>query len=342
MNFTPLVSVIIPVFNSGPFLGKCLQAVKDSIYAPVEIIVVDDCSTQEVTRIIKQEGITVYRLPRRLGPAAARNYGASRAKGNYLVFLDSDVVIRKDTIQKIIKDFQAQPGISAVFGSYDDEPAEENFISQYRNLLHHYHHQNSNKEAFSFWAGCGTIRREVFEELGGFDQNRYSKPSIEDIELGFRIRKKGYRIILEKELQVKHLKAWSFWSMLRTDIFQRALPWSCLILETKTIPKDLNLQLHHKISSLSVALLLLAVPLLFICQSQDQTSPACVPVLALFLILLGNLLLLNRKLYGFYARKRGTFFMLKAIPLHFFYYFYSGLSFVYCRFRLLFKKYSKS
>ncbi len=75
------------------------------------------------------------------GPARARNLGASQARGEILLFVDADVTIPPGAIGQVVKVFKREPGIAALFGSYDDEPAESNFLSQYRNLLHHYVHQ---------------------------------------------------------------------------------------------------------------------------------------------------------------------------------------------------------
>ena len=77
-------------------------------------------------------------------------------------------------------------------------PRLQGVVSQYRNLLHHFVHQHGNSEASTFWAGCGAIRRSVFEEMGGFDEQRFPTPSIEDIELGYRLRQAGHRILLDK------------------------------------------------------------------------------------------------------------------------------------------------
>ncbi len=195
----PLISVIIPVHNGEKHIEKCLDALIDSSYSPIEIIVVDDGSTDNTGLLSRQKGVTVFRLPKQSGPASARNSGAQDAHGKILLFIDSDVIVRRESISLIAAQLQRHPEIAAVFGSYDDEPAEANFVSQYKNLFHHFHHQDSAIEAFTFWAGCGAIRKNVFHEMSGFDQKRYAKPSIEDIELGYRIRKKGYRILLDKE-----------------------------------------------------------------------------------------------------------------------------------------------
>ncbi len=330
MSKQPLVSVIIPVHNAGKHLEMCMEALYASTYPSFEIIMVDDYSTDDSVEIARQKGTTVLQLSRQSGPAAARNFGALHARGEIILFIDSDVTVRRDTIALVVSNFQYNPDIVAVFGSYDDEPQEENFMSQYRNLFHHFHHQHSDTEAFTFWAGCGAIRKKVFEEIDGFNQKRYTKPSIEDIELGNRIHKKGYRILLNKDLQVKHLKRWEFLSMLRTDIFQRAIPWSRLILETKFMPKDLNLQMSHKISAISVFFMILMIPFLLLVHTKLYDVSVAFIAGLFSLMLLINLLILNRKLYFFYARKRGLRFMLQVIPLHFFYFLYSGFSFVFC------------
>ena len=96
----------------------------------------------------------MYFLPPR-GPdlAAARNLAAETAKGEILVFIDADVVVKPDTIGKVARVSKFIPRFQALFGSYDDEPAEKNFLSQYKNLQHHFVHQNSSPEASTFWSG---------------------------------------------------------------------------------------------------------------------------------------------------------------------------------------------
>ena len=149
--------------------------------------------------------------------------------------------------------------MTAVFGSYDSRPAAAGLVSRYRNLLHHFVHQNGNREASTFWAGCGAIRRSVFEKIGGFGSKRFSRPSIEDIELGYCLRQAGYRILLDKGLQGTHLKRWNLYSLIRTDISCRALPWSRLILESKRLPDDLNLKIGQRVSFGLVALACVSV-----------------------------------------------------------------------------------
>src|SRR5439155_18197341 len=115
-------------------------------------------------------------------PAVARNLAAGEARGAVLFFVDADVRLAPDAVARVQTEFQSDPGLAALFGSYDQLPAAPNFISQYKNLLHHFVHQDSADEGTSFWAGCGAIRRDIFASLGGFNTG-YRRPSIEDIEL---------------------------------------------------------------------------------------------------------------------------------------------------------------
>jgi len=316
----PSVSVIIPVYNASKELELCLDALSSSSFRAYEVIVVDDASTDDSAEIGRRKGAFVFSLPHQSGPAAARNFGAQHARGEILLFLDSDVVVKPDTVERVVEDFKRNPDVAAVFGSYDDDPAEQDFFSQYKNLQHHFVHQQSNTEAVTFWAGCGAVRREDFHQVGGFDQERYCQPAIEDIELGLRLKKMGYCIILDKALQVKHLKRWSFVSLLRTDIFARAIPWSKLMLESQRLVKDLNLQTSNRISAGLVALCVIVLPF-------SVLQPSLLFLLASFLLII---VALNHRLYRFFFQKNGITFALLAFPLHCLYYLYSSISFTAC------------
>ena len=157
------------------------------------------------------------REPTLAGPAEARNLGAQRARGDVLVFVDADVVVHADAFHRIRAALEADQGLTAIFGSYDDSPPAPGAVSGFRNLLHHYVHQSSPGPATTFWAGLGAIRRDAFLASGGFDAARYPRASIEDVELGIRLAEAGARIVLDPELQGTHLKEWGLGEMLRTD-----------------------------------------------------------------------------------------------------------------------------
>lgn len=258
----PSISVIIPAYNSGEFLTCCLKALSESTVAPLEVIVVDDGSSDDTRARAAAFGTEVFKIRvlgtgGRRGPGFARNLGSKEAAGDVLFFLDSDVCVTRDTVGRISRTFEADPALDALMGSYDRMPACWNFLSQYRNLMHAYVHQTGEAHASTFWSGCGAIQREVFLQHGGFDKS-YSRPSIEDIELGYRLVLNGHKILLDRELQVTHLKQWSLWSIIKTDIVDRGIPWTELILSRHFMPNDLNLRFSQRVS-VAVVFLLVAV-----------------------------------------------------------------------------------
>ena len=166
MPMKPTISVIIPVHNGGLHFDRCLTALKQTLYSQWECIVVEDGSTDNSVQIGYAHGVRlVSGMKRRLGPAQARNVGAQIARGDILFFIDADVLVQPGTVGHMAATMQADPGLAACFGSYDDQPQATNFLSQYRNLLHHYIHQHGKIDASTFWSGCGAIRRDVFLAL---------------------------------------------------------------------------------------------------------------------------------------------------------------------------------
>jgi glycosyltransferase involved in cell wall biosynthesis len=333
-SVVPKLSVIVPVYNGGLQLSRCLEGLRLSEYSDFEVIVVDDCSTDNTKEILERYRVHSTRTPQTLGPAGARNWGTRFAQARIIVFVDADVVLPPNALGLIAREFEHDSQMAAVFGSYDEEPAWENFLSQYKNLMHCYVHQKSNEVATTFWAGCGAVRKVVFLDFGGFDAVRYHKPSIEDIELGYRLVQGGQKIRLIKQLQVKHLKKWTLQNLVRTDILCRAVPWTRLILETRRLPRDLNLTSGARISTVLVGLLSLSWVILFLQAAHliptISLPRALIKELAVVALLAGVLVALNWHTYSFFAKRRGWWFAARVVPVHWFYYMYSGVVFVTC------------
>lgn len=321
----PTVSVVTPVHNGGNDFRQCLTSLARATPPPDELIVIADGDTDGSWRVAQEFGAKVIRLPQAGGPARARNLGAQKARGDILFFIDADVAVAPDAIAQVKAIFAENPGLAAAFGSYDDTPAQPNFLSQYKNLLHHYVHQTGNEDAATFWSGCGAIRRDVFLKMGGFDTG-YPFPCIEDIELGYRLKKQGCKIRLHKTLQGKHLKHWGAVSLVKTDVLRRALPWTELILRDRQVANDLNLDSSNRASVLAVFSLLALLPTTLL---AGLTGLSIWPILALTALALASfLLVINAPVYRFFWRKRGLKFALQAIPWHWFYFLYGGLAFV--------------
>ena len=236
------------------------------------------------------------------------------AGGNALVFVDADVEVSGDAVSRLIGALNTKPLVGAVFGAYDESPRERNFVSQYKNLAHSFVHQSSRREACSFWAGLGAVRAEAFHAVGGFDE-RYKRPSIEDIDLGYRLSGKGHRILLDASIRGCHLKRWHFLSLVKTDICDRAIPWTQLILRSSVLQNDLNLRWADRAS----------VGLSYAIFPSMALVLAGSPVFALgALVMIVLFLGLNRGFYRFFAARRGVGFAVRALPLHLLHYLYSG------------------
>lgn len=236
----------MPAYNAAHLLGRSLTAaIVAAKGAPV--IVVDPGSTDDTAEVARRIGARVIRLDKRAGPAHARNVGVKEVDTDVVLFIDSDCVAHPDVVDRVAEAFRDDELVSLT-GSYDDHPPEQNFFSLYMNLRHHFTHQRANTESASFWAGCGAVRRTVYEAIGGFDAEQFPMPMIEDIELGLRLRKKG-KTRLDPALHVTHLKKWTLRSVISTDIKNRAIPWTRLILATGEMPNDLNLRLSQRVAA---------------------------------------------------------------------------------------------
>lgn len=303
-------TAIIPVHGGPALLNGCLRALAASNTPPEEIIVVDDGSApadaEEIARLAAARGATLLRQAQ-AGPAAARNHGAHTATGDIVLFLDADVEVHPDTLDHLRAAFAADPQLAAAFGSYDDHPAGGSIASDYRNLLHHFVHQHAHRQAVTFWAGCGAIRRSVFLASGGFDAS-YPRPSIEDVEFGLRLTAAGHRIELLREVQARHAKRWTVASLFRTDLLQRAIPWTQLWLGGgRPLPTDLNFGWRQRLSVALAGLLLASLPFLL-------RLPWLGALLAL--AALGGIGSLQMPLLFFFVRLRGPLFAAAAFPLH--------------------------
>lgn len=319
------ISVIMPAYNAAHYLKLSLPpliAMRERGEIE-EVIVVDDCSPDPSNIAVARElGAHVVKMDVNGGPGAARNYAASLAKGDILWLVDADVVAHEDAATVLAQSFDA-PSTAAVFGSYDRTPPADNFASRYKNLVHRYYHQRGREDSDTFWSGCGAIRKEVYRDLGGFDGSRYGRPSIEDIEFGFRMRKQGWRIRLQHDLLCTHLKKWTLREVVRTDIFQRAVPWSYLILSGRGMNNDLNVS--------SVERLKAGVAGLWAMSLVAMLAPPLWPAApAVFAALSLAVFWLNRDLLGFFRGNGGTAFAVKAAAYHQFYYIYSTVTFVSC------------
>jgi GT2 family glycosyltransferase len=300
------LAVIIPVYNSSRLLRETLIAVRSGTRSPDELIVVDDGSTDDSAEIAGYFGAQVIVMEANSGPAACRNHAALRCESDLLVFIDADTCVHADTIQMIERHFLHNPTLAAVIGAYDDTPRDPGLCSQYRNLSHCYVHREANRSALTFWSGCGGVRRSVFLAADGFDE-RFRRPSIEDIEFGYRISDGGSKILLDPSITVTHTKRWTIWNSIRTDIFDRGIPWMVLLLERGNVPDDLNIKKRHRVATGFTGLSIFCFGYAF--RSPSWLIPA--------FLLAASAVCLDAGLLSFIYRKAGGRVLAMAVPMTF-------------------------
>lgn len=314
-------SLIVPAHQSGPMLEACLDSISRLDPAPRDVIVAVDGADPAVLAAATRHAFVPLACPA-AGVAATRNAGVRASRGSRLVFADSDTLLPPDHLARLTALWAEQPEAAALIGSYDDSPGAAGLVSQYRNLLHHYTHQRGAAEAQTFWAGCGAVRRNAFEAIGGFDE-AYRLPSVEDIELGYRLRRAGYRIRLAAAWQVKHLKRWRLRDLIVTDIGRRAIPWTRLLRREGRLDDDLNIDHASRVNAVLVCAggTLLLAGLLWR------------PGLPAGAILLAAAVVRNLPFYRYLARQGGWSLAAGAVPLHWLYFAGATVGFLLGRLR---------
>jgi glycosyltransferase involved in cell wall biosynthesis len=315
----PRLSVIVPVRDGARFLAESLPALRASDLPSQawELIVVDDASRDDSAEVAERFADMVVRRAESSGPAAARNHGVRQSRGDILAFIDADVSVHGDALRRLEESFREEGRVAAVFGAYDTTPRAPGLVSQYRNLLHHRVHAEAQGDAETFWAGLGAIERSVFLAAGGFDE---TMRQLEDIDLGYRVRALGHRILLRPEIQGTHLKHWTLRTMMATDLFGRGVTWMRLHLEQGRTgrPGTLNLQPAEKMFTLLTGAAAFALGMSVIRWSLPWLILAG---LCLAVVIVGNLPLLR-----WFAGERGYRFALLVVPLRLLYYVLNAIA----------------
>jgi glycosyltransferase involved in cell wall biosynthesis len=217
------ISVVIPVYNSGADLERCLDALLRNSLGEVEVIVVDDASTDgcadRVAAMVSEAGgrLQLLRLEKRSGPAAARNEGLLRARHKYLFFLDSDVVLPSfalDRIRETLDLYSHRDDVGGVLGTYSEEGPWKDAITNFKNLYTCFLYRITETRSPFLHTAVFCVRREVLEAVGGFDA---SLATAEDFHLGVALGSRGYRFIIDRKIRGVHLKKYTLAGVLKED-----------------------------------------------------------------------------------------------------------------------------
>jgi glycosyltransferase involved in cell wall biosynthesis len=185
MNEQPLVSVIIPNYNYASTIGECVKAAQRQTYPSIEVIVADDASTDDSVAIARALGVTVLQVPVNSGVSTARNLGAAHAKGEVLFFVDSDVALDPDAVERAVAYLRDEPGLGAICGMYRAEPMfPDSLVKRYRAIQQYVWFNEVEGAIPGLHSALFAMRRETFLEVGEFnDRLRWT----EEQDYGFRL-----------------------------------------------------------------------------------------------------------------------------------------------------------
>lgn len=220
----PLVSVIVPVHNAAAVLGRCLDAVVASSYPEVEVLVVDDRSTDDPESLARARGCRFVRLGQGWGAAAARNAGARAARGALLLFIDADVVIPADAIERTVQRLAAAPricGLSAVYTAVAGAPG---LVSRYLNFKTHHFQVSLPPSPDTVYSAYLALWRPCFESVGGFDEAQ-TYVAADDLVLGLQLAEAGCCLEFSLEIQVTHQKRLSLAGLMEFE-YRHAREWA--------------------------------------------------------------------------------------------------------------------
>jgi len=295
------ISVIIPNYNGSPAIGKCLESVFSSKYESFEVIVVDDCSTDNSAEIIKEFPCKLIRLDRHSGASRARNAGAENSRGEILFFIDADCIIQKNTLALAGKAFSDKNII--IGGTYTKLPYDNNFFSVFQSIFINYS-ETKKKEPDYIATHAMLIASEAFKKNGGFRENFL--PILEDVEFSHRLRRSGYKLVMNPEILVQHIFNFTLLKSLR-NAFRKSMYWTIYSMKNRDVFADsgtASVELKANVASFFFSLALLFIFIL----TRDLLP-------AIFLVILQaiNIRIINRKLIKEFLDAKGLIFAFLSV-----------------------------
>ena len=305
MVTAPLVSVIIPNYNYGRVLGLCLRAVQAQTYRPIEIILVDDCSTDDSAAVAESLGVRVISPPANSGVCAARNLGVAHARGEILFFLDSDVALDTDAVARAVAVLRSDTRIGAVCGNYDTVPlTRDSLVKEYRNLFRHYWMKTNGEASVSGFLNCAIIAvpASVWSEVGPWDPQLIHSEGLLVIE---RLTQR-YTVRLDSAIRGRHDDDATLGVALR-KVFTRTHQHVPFFLQRRYVGGVVGSS--ESGASLAAVLAVVTLPVLLLSSTAWAAAAPAAMVAACLAV--------DGRLYRFVFRTRGPAFSLFFFGMHF-------------------------
>jgi len=259
-----MISVIIPAFNAEKNIKKCLNSLEHQTLSrdKYELLVVDDGSTDRTGELVKKYPEVKYYNKTNAGPASARNFGAQKAAGDILLFIDADCEAANDWIDKMMMPF-SDSSIAAVKGVYQTK--QKRLITRLIQLeFEERYSKMARSKGLDFMDfSAGAVRKEIFNKLGGFEE---SLKMSEDVQFSYKLTDAGHKIVFVESGIVFHqhpsnirnylkVKFWrSYWRM---DVYKN---YPKKILRDSYTPQTLKMQILTLFIFLLTLVLLPVIP----------------------------------------------------------------------------------
>lgn len=307
-DYNPLVSVIIPVKNGEATLARCLRSIRRSYYRNIEVLVVDDHSTDRTVEIARSFNGRVITAEEGAGANAARNLGAREGKGDIFVFIDSDIVIKRETILGIVERLEEEY-LDAVVGIYTARHRNDSLFSQYKNLWIRYSYLKSQPAIDWMFGAISGIRRTAFENIGGFNVELLAQHGNDDLEMGKRLARQNVKIELDLEIEVEHLKEYNLISFVKNE-FRRSSGFVLLARRLGEMGSSITQGFVNVYPSFILSTLFSVVGIIFLVAFLSGRLSAFYVIAAGILYFLMNIRFLN-----YLEQVRGFFAMVVMVPI---------------------------
>lgn len=305
------LSLIIPTHNSQKTIQPLLLSINNSqfnYFKNIEVIIVDDASSDSTRRVVETLRpklkfiLSTIVVKINVGPAKARNLGVKQARGQFVLFFDSDVILKKKTLNNAYQ-LVLKKKLKAFTGIWDWRQNTNKFFPQFKALRdwsYWFVERKKNAHYYLFSTRVASIEKNLFQKLGGFNRD-YPEPTVEDIELTYRIEKIA-PIKFSPNIIVSH--QFEDFSPIAIKYFKRSRDWVRLYLKRYRFDPVATSQKEAAksiVSSLFLGFLFLTL------FSRLFIYPAIA-----FVLLFAYL---ETKFWWFLLKKKGILFLLKAVPV---------------------------
>jgi len=296
------ISVIIPNYNGSATIKKCLEAAFSSKYENFEIVVVDDCSKDNSVEIIKGFPCKLICLDKHSGASKARNIGARNSHGEVFFFTDADCLLREDALS-IAGETLAEKGTNVIIGgTYTPIPYDKRFLSLFQSVFIHFSETKRTDNPDYIATHAMIMKARTFRKNGGFAKDFL--PVLEDVEFSHRLRRSGYRLIMNPDILVRHIFNYSLLDSLR-NAMKKSMYWTMYSIKNKDLLTDsgaASVELKTNAVSQMITLTLLA---LWVFSQKAFFAHLLFPIIIINIFI-------NRKLIKAFYGAKGIIFALFA------------------------------